>query len=105
VTKQLLTSKNQFPITHLIINSNSHFQTQILKSDKTTPDFKKPISYHQQLAEALWKHWRVRGNVEQELLIRNEYLAAEIRISKSKLQKPVQFGNRVGIVLLRLNLQ
>jgi hypothetical protein len=33
----------------------------------------------------------ISGHVEEELLIRNEYLAAENEISKSKLEKPIQF--------------
>ena len=54
----------------------------------------------------------VSGRVEQELLIRNEYLAAENAILKSKLKKPVPFndsernrlakiGNRMGLEALR----
>jgi hypothetical protein len=35
----------------------------------------------------------VCGRVEEELLLRNEYLAAENEILKSKLKKPVQFNN------------
>jgi len=41
--------------------------------------------------EALEALALVSGNVNQELLIRNGYLAAENRILKSKLKKPVQF--------------
>ncbi len=33
------------------------------------------------------------GYVDEELLIRNEYLAAEKEILKSKLDKPVNFNN------------
>jgi len=54
----------------------------------------------------------VSGQVEEELLIRNEYLAAENRILKSKLKKPVQFkdserlqfakiGKRLGLTALK----
>ena len=35
----------------------------------------------------------VSGNVDQELLVRNEYLATENRILKSKLKKPVSFND------------
>ena len=35
----------------------------------------------------------VSGRVEEELLVRNEYLAAENRILKSKLKKPVSFND------------
>ena len=34
----------------------------------------------------------VSGRVEQELLVRNEYLAIENRILNSKLRKPVRFN-------------
>ncbi len=44
----------------------------------------------------------VSGNIEQELLIRNEYLAAENRILKSKLQKPVQFNDNERIQLAKI---
>jgi len=44
----------------------------------------------------------VSGRVEEELLIRNEYLAAENLILKSKLKKPVQFGNRERIRLAKI---
>jgi hypothetical protein len=54
----------------------------------------------------------VNGNVEQESLIRNEYLAVENKILKSKLNKPVQFsyieriqlakiGKRMGLQALK----
>ena len=54
----------------------------------------------------------VSGRVEEELLIRNEYLAAENSILKSKLKKPVRFtdherkqlakiGKRVGLKALK----
>ncbi|MBU2643167.1 hypothetical protein KKI24_00545 [bacterium] len=56
----------------------------------------------------------VSGNVEEELLTRNEYLALENRILKSKLKKPVSFthseriqlakiGKRMGIKVLKEN--
>ena len=35
----------------------------------------------------------ISGHVEEEILIRNEYLAAENRILKSKLKTPVQFND------------
>jgi len=35
----------------------------------------------------------VSGRVEQEWLVRNEYLAAENRILKSNFKKPVRFYN------------
>ncbi len=35
----------------------------------------------------------VSGHVDEELLVRNEYLATENKILKSKLQKPVQFND------------
>jgi len=54
----------------------------------------------------------VGGRVDEELLIRNEYMAMENRILKSKIQKPVQFkdseriqlakiGNRIGLKALK----
>ncbi len=54
----------------------------------------------------------VGGYVDEELLIRNEYLAAENEILKSKLKKPVKFinverirlakfGKRLGLEALR----
>ncbi|MBU2513391.1 helix-turn-helix domain-containing protein [bacterium] len=54
----------------------------------------------------------VSGRVEEELLVRNEYLAAENRILTSKVKKPVSFndseriqlakiGKRVGIKALK----
>jgi len=36
----------------------------------------------------------VSGHVEEELLVRNEYLAMENKILKSKLKKPVSFNDR-----------
>ena len=44
----------------------------------------------------------VEGHVDEELLIRNEYLAAENRILKSKLKKPVQFNNGERIQLAKI---
>ena len=44
----------------------------------------------------------VSGKVEQELLIRNEYLAMENQILKSKLKKPVQFNNSESIQLAKI---
>ena len=44
----------------------------------------------------------VSGHVEEELLIRNEYLAAENRILKSKLKKPIQFNNNERIQLAKI---
>ena len=44
----------------------------------------------------------VSGNVEQELLIRNEYLAIENRILKSKLKKSIQFNDGERIQLAKI---
>ena len=44
----------------------------------------------------------VSGKVEQELLVRNEYLAAENRILKSKLKKPVRFNDSERIQLAKI---
>ncbi len=44
----------------------------------------------------------VGGHVDEELLIRNEYLAAENKILKSKLNKPVQFKNCERIQLAKI---
>ncbi len=44
----------------------------------------------------------VGGHVDEELLIRNEYLAAENKILKSKLNKPVQFNNSERIQLAKI---
>jgi hypothetical protein len=44
----------------------------------------------------------VGGQVDGELLIRNEYLAAENRILKSKLKKPVQFNDGERIQLAKI---
>ena len=47
----------------------------------------------------------VGGHVNEELLIKNEYLAAENRILKSKIQKPVQFNDCERIQLARVGKQ
>ena len=44
----------------------------------------------------------VGGHVDKEILIRNEYLAVENRILKSKLKKPVQFNNSGRIQLAKI---
>ncbi len=44
----------------------------------------------------------VGGYVDEELLIRNEYLAAENEILKSKLDKPVKFNNAERIRLAKI---
>ncbi len=44
----------------------------------------------------------VSGNVDQELLVRNEYLATENKILKSKLKKPVQFNDSERIQLAKI---
>ncbi len=44
----------------------------------------------------------VSGHVEEELLIRNEYLAAENQILKSKLKKPVRFNDNERIQLAKI---
>jgi putative transposase len=44
----------------------------------------------------------ISGRVEQELLVRNEYLAAENRILKSKLKQPVRFNDRERIQLAKI---
>jgi len=44
----------------------------------------------------------VGGHVDEELLVRNEYLAMENRILKSKIQKPVQFKDSERIQLARI---
>ncbi|MBT7714099.1 MAG: hypothetical protein HN745_20460, partial [Deltaproteobacteria bacterium] len=43
----------------------------------------------------------VSGNVDKELLARNEYLATENRILKSKLKKSVSFNNSERIQLAK----
>ncbi len=44
----------------------------------------------------------VSGHVDEELLIRNEYLAAENEILKSKLEKPVRLNNYERIRLAKI---
>ncbi len=44
----------------------------------------------------------VSGKVEQELLLRNEYLAVENEILKSKLTKPPRFNNHERIRLAKI---
>ena len=47
----------------------------------------------------------VSGRVDDELLLRNEYLAAENEILKSKLNKPLQLGNYERIRLAKIGKQ
>jgi putative transposase len=47
----------------------------------------------------------VSGNVDKELLARNEYLATENRILKSKLKKSVSFNNSERIQLAKVGKQ
>jgi hypothetical protein len=44
----------------------------------------------------------VSGRVDEELLLRNEYLAAENEILKSKLNKPIQLNNLERIRLAKI---
>lgn len=44
----------------------------------------------------------VSGHVEEELLIRNEYLAVENKILKSRLKNPVQFNDNERIHLAKI---
>ena len=44
----------------------------------------------------------VSGKVEQELILRNEYLAAENEILKSKLAKPPRFNDHERIRLAKI---
>lgn len=44
----------------------------------------------------------VSGRVNEELLIRNEYLAVENKILKSKLKKPVRFKDSERIELAKI---
>ena len=44
----------------------------------------------------------VSGRIEEELLVRNEYLAAENSVLKSKLKKPVQFNDGERIQLAKI---
>jgi len=47
----------------------------------------------------------VSGHVDEELVVRYEYLAVENRILKSKLKKPVRFNDseRIQLSLFFLN--
>ncbi len=47
----------------------------------------------------------VSGNVDKEVLARNEYLATENKILKSKLKKPVSFDNTERIQLAKVGKQ
>ena len=47
----------------------------------------------------------VSGRVDQELLLRNEYLAAENEILKSKIKKPLHFNNFERIRLAKIGKQ
>ncbi len=44
----------------------------------------------------------VGGHVDEELLIRNEYLAMENRIRKSNLKNPVRFNDNERIQLAKI---
>ncbi len=44
----------------------------------------------------------VSGRVDQELLLRNEYLAAENEILKSKISKPLRFNDSERIRLAKI---
>ncbi len=44
----------------------------------------------------------VSGRVEEEILLRNEYLAAENEILKSKINKPLQLKNNERIRLAKI---
>ena len=44
----------------------------------------------------------VSGRVDEELLLRNEYLAAENEILKSKIIKPLQFNDYERIRLAKI---
>lgn len=44
----------------------------------------------------------VSGRVEEEILLRNEYLAAENEILKSKIKKPLQLNNHERIRLAKI---
>ena len=44
----------------------------------------------------------VSGRVDQELLLRNEYLAAENEILKSKISKPLRFNDHERIRLAKI---
>lgn len=47
----------------------------------------------------------VSGRVDQELLLRNEYLAAENEILKSKITKPFRFNDYERIRLAKIGKQ
>lgn len=57
------------------------------------------------MVEAVEAFALVSGNVDKEILARNEYLAAENRILKSKLKKPVSFNNSERIQLAKVEKQ
>lgn len=44
----------------------------------------------------------VGGHVEEELLVRNEYLAAENKILRSKIEKTIRFNNEERILLAQI---
>jgi hypothetical protein len=44
----------------------------------------------------------IGGHVDKELLIRNEYLAAENKILRSKLKKPIRFNDEERILLAKI---
>ncbi len=47
----------------------------------------------------------VSGCVEEEILLRNEYLAAENEILKSKIKKPLRFNDQDRIRLAKIGKQ
>ena len=47
----------------------------------------------------------VSGQVDEELLLRNEYLAAENEILKSKISKPLQFNDYERVRLAKIGKQ
>ena len=44
----------------------------------------------------------ISGHVEEELLTRNEYLAAENQILKSKLKKPIRLNDNERMQLAKI---
>ena len=42
----------------------------------------------------------VGGHVEEELLVRNEYLAAENKILRSKIEKAINFNDAERILVI-----
>jgi hypothetical protein len=44
----------------------------------------------------------VSGHIEEELLLRNEYLAAENKILRSKLENTIRFNNEERILLAKI---